>query len=186
MANADIAYVMPFENRGREIGVTLDHPHGQIYALPHIPDRIKKAADAFRTDDPLAGLSQRLPEQLVLAKNKSGIAFVPPWARYPFEIWVVPHQQVADLAALGAEERADMAALVSIAAGKLDAAFDAPMPYTFAWQMAPRGYADGFHLHAVFQPLKRAADKMKYLAQVWNNSPGFFLLICCPRRRPIY
>ena len=60
MANADIAYVMPFENRGREIGVTLDHPHGQIYALPHIPDRIKKAADAFKTNDPLAGLSQRL------------------------------------------------------------------------------------------------------------------------------
>lgn len=179
MANADIAYVMPFENRGREIGVTLDHPHGQIYALPHIPDRIKKAADAFRTDDPLAGLSQRLPEQLVLAKNKSGIAFVPPWARYPFEIWIVPHQQVADLAALSAEARADMAALVSIAAGKLDAAFDAPMPYTFAWQMAPRGYADEFHLHAVFQPLKRAADKMKYLASV-EQFTGFFLVDLLP------
>jgi UDPglucose--hexose-1-phosphate uridylyltransferase len=179
MANADIAYVMPFENRGREIGVTLDHPHGQIYALPHVPDRIKRAADTFCKDDPLAGLAHRLPEQLVLAKNNSGIAFVPPWARYPFEIWIAPHQQVAELAALDSEARADMAALVSIAAGKLDAAFDAPMPYTFAWQMAPRGYADSFHLHAIFQPLKRAADKMKYLASV-EQFTGFFLVDLLP------
>ena len=179
MANADIAYVMPFENRGREIGVTLDHPHGQIYALPHMPDRIKKAADAFCSDDPLAGLAQRLPAQLILAENESGIAFVPPWARYPFEVWIVPHQRVADLAGLDTAARADMAALVSITAGKLDAAFDAPMPYTFAWQTAPRGYADDFHLHAVFQPLKRAADKMKYLASV-EQFTGFFLVDLLP------
>ena len=47
------------------------------------------------------------------------------------------------------------------------------MPYTFSWQMALRGYADDFHLHAVFQPLKRAAEKMKYLAR--NSSPDFSL-----------
>ena len=179
MANPDIAYVMPFENRGREIGVTLDHPHGQIYAMSQLPDRIEKVAAAFRHDDPLSGLAERLPQQLVLAQNDSGIAFVPPWARYPFEVWIVPHQRVTDLASLDRTARADMAGLLHIAAGKLDKVFGSPMPYTFSWQMAPRGYVDDFHLHAVFQPLKRAADKMKYLASV-EQFTGFFLVDLLP------
>ena len=62
--------------------------------MSQLPDRIEKVAAAFRHDDPLSGLAERLPQQRVLAQNDSGIAFVPPWARYPFEVSTVPHQRV--------------------------------------------------------------------------------------------
>ena len=175
MAQPDICWVLPFENRGREIGVTLDHPHGQLYALSHLPAKVAQTADGFADGDPLAGLADSIPDRLKLAENEAGLAFVPPWAKYPFETWVVPHQRVPDLASLDASTRAGMAALIEIAAGRLDAVFDAPMPYTFGWQVAPRGYEDSFHMHCIFQPMKRAPDKLKYLASV-EQFTGFYLV----------
>ena len=175
MAQPDICWVLPFENRGREIGVTLDHPHGQLYALSHLPAKVAQTADGFADGDPLAGLADSIPDRLKLAENEAGLAFVPPWAKYPFETWVVPHRRVPDLASLDASTRAGMAALIEIAAGRLDAVFDAPMPYTFGWQVAPRGYEDSFHMHCIFQPMKRAPDKMKYLASV-EQFTGFYLV----------
>ena len=175
MAQPDIRWVLPFENRGREIGVTLDHPHGQLYALSHLPAKVAQTADGFADGDPLAGLADSIPDRLMLAENEAGLAFVPPWAKYPFETWVVPHRRVPDLASLDASTRAGMAALIEIAAGRLDAVFDAPMPYTFGWQVAPRGYEDSFHMHCIFQPMKRAPDKLKYLASV-EQFTGFYLV----------
>ena len=175
MAQPDIRWVLPFENRGREIGVTLDHPHGQLYALSHLPAKVAQTADGFADGDPLAGLADSIPDRLKLAENEAGLAFVPPWAKYPFETWVVPHQRVPDLASLDASTRAGMAALIEIAAGRLDAVFDGPMPYTFGWQVAPRGYEDSFHMHCIFQPMKRAPDKLKYLASV-EQFTGFYLV----------
>ena len=181
MKDPDITWVLPFENRGREIGVTLDHPHGQIYALSHLPERIRRMAEGFRGANPLAGLSARIPERLKLAENDAGLAFVPPWARYPFEIWIVPHRQMPDMSPMPLAARRGFAALLGLAARKLDAVFEAPMPYTFAWQVAPRGYEDIFHFHCVFQPLRRAQDKMKFLASV-EQFTGFFLVDLPPEQ----
>ena len=181
MANPDIACVLPFENRGREIGVTLDHPHGQIYGLPHLPERVRQTADGFRNGDPLADLSAAIPNNLKLAENDTGIAFVPPWARYPFETWVVPHRRVPDMSYLDSAARIDFAKLVDVAAQRLDAVFDLPMPYTFGWQVAPRGYEDSFHFHCVFQPLRRGRAKLKYLASV-EQFAGFFLVDLPPEK----
>lgn len=181
MQDPDIAWVLPFENRGREIGVTLDHPHGQIYALSHLPGNIRQMAEGFRGGNPLAGLATTIPEQLKLAENDAGIAFVPPWARYPFEVWVVPHEAVPDMSHMPVPARRDFAALLATAAQRLDTLFGAPMPYTFGWQTAPRGYEDIFHFHCVFQPLRRARDKMKFLASVEQFS-GFFLVDLPPEQ----
>ena len=174
MQDPDIEWVLPFENRGREIGVTLDHPHGQIYALSHLPGAIRQMAEGFRGSNPLAGLSTTIPEQLKLAENDAGIAFVPPWARYPFEVWVAPRQPVPDMSHMPAPVRRGFATRLATAAQKLEAVFGEPMPYTFGWQIAPRGYEDIFHFHCVFQPLRRARDKMKFLASV-EQFTGFFL-----------
>lgn len=179
MEQPDICWVLPFENRGREIGVTLDHPHGQLYALSHLPAKVAQAAEGFADGDPLAGLSDSIPDRLKLAENEAGLAFVPPWAKYPFETWVVPHHRVPDLAGLDPAARAGMAELIDIAAKRLDAVFDAPMPYTFGWQVAPRGYEDSFHLHCIFQPMKRAPDRMKFLASV-EQFTGFYLVDLAP------
>ena len=181
MQNPDVAFVLPFENRGREIGVTLDHPHGQIYGLPHLPERIRQTAEGFRDEDPLADLASTIPDGLRLAENDTGIAFVPPWARYPFEVWVAPHERVPDMSRLDAAARADFASLLDIAAQRLDSVFETPMPYTFGWQLAPRGYEDCFHFHCVFQPLRRGRSKLKFLAGV-EQFTGFFLVDLPPER----
>lgn len=181
LENPDISYVLPFENRGREIGVTIDHPHGQIYALSHLPERVQVAANRFRHGNPLENLRETVPAHLVIAQNAVGVAFAPEWARYPFEVWVVPHRKVASPAELTANETLGFAELLHEAAVKLDGVFDGPMPLTMSWQTAPRGYADCYHFHCVFQPLKRSKSKMKYLASV-EQFTGFFLVDLPPER----
>ena len=170
-----IQYVLPFENRGREIGVTIDHPHGQIYALSHVPAVIERQAKAFRHGNPLMDAITGMTDELVISRNDCGVAFVPEWARYPFEICVVPFRRIASPAEMTSEEITGYAALLDEAAKKLDAVFEAPMPLTMGWHMAPLGYEDVFHFHCVFQPLKRSRTKMKYLAAV-EQITGFFLL----------
>ena len=116
-----------------------------------------------------------MAEELVISRNDHGVAFVPEWARYPFEICVVPFRRVACPAEMTGDEIAGFAALLDEAAKKLDAVFEAPMPLTMGWHIAPLGYEDVFHFHCVFQPLKRSRTKMKYLAAV-EQITGLFLL----------
>ena len=67
--------MLPFENRGREIGVTIDNPHGQIYALSHIPAD-EATATAFRVGNPLMDAIAGMDEELVISRNDHGVAFV--------------------------------------------------------------------------------------------------------------
>lgn len=180
-AQDDIIWALPFENRGREIGVTLDHPHGQIYSLSVLPNAIKTMADAMAEDKPLADLHDRLDPALRLDEAEHAMAYVPRWARYPFEVWVMPHRATNGPQELSDAEVADLARMIKAAAMRLDKVFDGPMPYTLAWQIAPKGYEGQFHFHLTFQPLKRGANKQKYLASVEQIS-GFFLVDLPPER----
>ena len=177
----DIIWALPFENRGREIGVTLDHPHGQIYSLSILPEPMKRQAQAMADDKPLAGLADRLDPALLLDKADSAIAYVPPWARYPFESWVMPTRQIDGPHQLSDDEVMDLAKMIDSTAKKLDAAIEGPMPYTLAWQIAPKGYEGQFHFHLTFQPLKRSKSKQKYLASV-EQVTSLFLVDLPPER----
>ena len=177
----DIIWSLPFENRGREIGVTLDHPHGQIYSLSILPEPMKRQADAMAEDKPLAGLADRLDPALLLDKADSAIAYVPPWARYPFESWVMPKRQIDGPHQLSDDEVMGLAKMIDSTAKKLDGANEGPMPYTLAWQIAPKGYEGQFHFHLTFQPLKRSKSKQKYLASVEQIS-SLFLVDLPPER----
>ena len=179
--NDDIIWSLPFENRGREIGVTLDHPHGQIYSLSVLPNAVKTQADAMAEDAPLTGLSETIDDELVLDRADSALAYVPRWARYPFETWVMPNRAMDGPHQLTAQEIKDLAHMIKAAASRLDGVFDAPMPYTLAWQIAPKGYEGKFHFHLTFQPLKRGRNKQKYLASVEQIS-GLFLVDLPPER----
>ena len=97
-----------------------------------------------------------IPEELILKKNNTAISFVPRWARYPFEIWVVPYRKISHLFELSDEEQQDLAELILEASKKLDAIFNSPMPYTLAWQLSPKGYEKFHHLHICFQPIRRS------------------------------
>ncbi len=84
-----VRFVMPFENRGEAVGVTLHHPHGQIYAYPFIPPVLERESQAFRERPVLQELFPSL-KPYVVDEEEGFWAFVPPFARYPFEVWVVP------------------------------------------------------------------------------------------------
>jgi UDPglucose--hexose-1-phosphate uridylyltransferase len=186
-----VEQVFCFENRGVEIGVTLHHPHGQIYAYPFITPRTRAmlttaAAHAERTGgrnlyaDVLA--AERADGQRVVAANEHWTAYVPAAARWPFEVHLAPHRPVADLPALDEAERAAFGPLYLDLLRRLDALFDAPMPYIAAWHQAPvRTGRELSHLHLQLFSVRRAADKLKYLAGS-ESAMGVFINDVQPER----
>jgi len=169
-----VAQVFPFENRGIEIGVTLSHPHGQIYAYPMVPPRTQamlRAAGrhAERTGgrnlyaDVLA--AERETQVRVVASNEHWTAYVPAAARWPYEVQIAPHRQVADLPALSEAERDAFGPLYLDVLRRFDALFGKPMPYISAWHQAVVGEGrDLGYLHLQLFSIRRAADKLKFLA----------------------
>ncbi|WP_442577268.1 galactose-1-phosphate uridylyltransferase [Microbacterium sp. F51-2R] len=163
-----IEQVFPFENRGEAIGVTLPHPHGQIYAYPYITPRTTRLLDAIdRTSPDLFARIldfERSSERVILA-GEHWTAFVPFAARWPLEVHLLPHRHVADLAATTDAERNELAPLYLRLLRGIDALYDTPTPYIAAWHQAPVHVGrDTVRLHLELTSPRRAADKLKFLA----------------------
>ncbi len=170
----EIQYVFPFENRGVEIGVTLPHPHGQIYAYPFIPPVAARAQEQQQIHYEATGrglledliLAETSDERRVLHRFGSALAFVPACARYPYEIWVAPFAPAETIGSIDAEGRRDLAAALKHALMLLDGLFKEPMPYIMAVYQAP---TDGqphpeAHVHIEIYPYLRMPGRLKYLA----------------------
>jgi len=164
-----IEQVFPFENRGREIGVTLPHPHGQIYAYPYVTPRTQRllaAIDELGDDlfDRILDFERTDGSRIVLT-GEHWSAFVPFAARWPLEVHLVPHRHVPDFAETTAAERDELAPLYLRLLRGVDALYDTPTPYIAAWHQAPvRVGRSGARLHLQLTSPRRAADKLKYLA----------------------
>ncbi|MEZ5117252.1 MAG: galactose-1-phosphate uridylyltransferase [Candidatus Nanopelagicales bacterium] len=169
-----VEQVFVFENRGDEIGVTLSHPHGQIYAYPFATPRTRRHLESARTYRARTG--RNLSEDLVaaelaagtrlVAQNEHAVAFVPFAARWPVEVHLYPRRRVPDLGALTDEERAAVASLYLDVLRRCDRFYDRPLPYVAGWHQAPR-HADGRDeaaLHLELFSVRRAPDKLKFLA----------------------
>jgi UDPglucose--hexose-1-phosphate uridylyltransferase len=163
-----IRQVFPFENRGAEIGVTLQHPHGQIYAYPYITPRtgrLMASIDSYGPTlfaDVLA--AERAGERLVLS-GEHWSAYVPFAARWPIEVHMLPHRHVPDFAATTDAERDELAVLYLRLLRGIDALYDTPTPYIAAWHQAPVDvHRDDIRLCLQLTSPRRAADKLKYLA----------------------
>ncbi|GEP47253.1 galactose-1-phosphate uridylyltransferase [Microbacterium saccharophilum] len=163
-----IEQVFPFENRGEAIGVTLHHPHGQIYAYPYVTPRTTRLLDSIDRTAP--DLFQRILEfeqagPRVLLRGEHWTAFVPFAARWPLEIHLLPHRHVPDFAALSAEERDELAPLYLRLLRGVDALYDSPTPYIAAWHQAPVNVGrNTVRLNLQLTSPRRAADKLKFLA----------------------
>ncbi len=179
-----VEYVFCFENRGEEIGVTLTHPHGQIYAYPFVPSRFERAADAVHDHHARTGnclqceivAAERKQGDRVIAETEHWTAHVPFAARWPYEARIVSHRHVADLAGLEDEERADLARIYLDVLQRFDRLFGGRTPYIAGWHQAPvRRDRDVWHLAAEVFTIRRAPGKLKYLAgsesgaAVWIN-----------------
>ncbi|HEX8936407.1 MAG TPA: galactose-1-phosphate uridylyltransferase [Pseudonocardiaceae bacterium] len=181
--------VFCFENRGAETGVTLHHPHGQIYAFPFVSPRTERLlarATAHRENTGRDLLSDVLAAELraktrVVYAGAAWTAYVPAAARWPVELHLVPHRAVPDLAALDSAELTELAHLYPALLRRVDEFFAdqgsaGPVPYVAGWHQAPVGPGRELtRLHLELFSVRRAAGKLKYLAGsesgvgVWLN-----------------
>ncbi len=167
-----IEQVFPFENHGEEIGVTLSHPHGQIYAYPFVTPRTEKVlASVTRHRDETGGdLFAELVEAertgpRVVTANEHWTAFVPAAARWPFEVQFFPLRRVPDLPALDDAQRDAFVEVYLDVLGRFAHLMDTPMPYIASWNQAPvRTGREGWWLNLQLFSLRRAPGKLKYLA----------------------
>jgi UDPglucose--hexose-1-phosphate uridylyltransferase len=185
-AMAGIEQVYCFENRGEEIGVTLRHPHGQIYGFPFVTPMTSRMVAQARGY--AAGTGRNLFDDLVageiatgirlVARNEHWTAFVPAAARWPYEVLLFPAERVADIPALSDQARTAFCDLYLDVLNRLDALFGMPLPYIAAWHQAPNGDEFArreFGLHLQVLSVRRAPGKLKYLAGtesgmgVWIN-----------------
>jgi len=163
-----VAQVFPFENRGEAIGVTLGHPHGQIYAYPYVTPRTRSTLQAI--EELGADLFQRILEReqagpRVVLSGEHWTAFVPFAARWPIEVHMLPHRHVPDIDALDEAERAELAVLFKRLLLGVDALYDTPTPYIAAWHQAPvREGRDDVRLMLQITSPRRGADRLKFLA----------------------
>ncbi|MDN5861128.1 MAG: galactose-1-phosphate uridylyltransferase [Pseudonocardia sp.] len=168
-----IAEVFPFENRGVEIGVTLEHPHGQIYAFPFLTPRSTQLLTQARAHHEKTGrellgdvlAAEQAAGTRVLVTGEHWTAFVPAAARWPIEAHLVPHRQVPDFAALDDAERAELAVVHLDLLRRLTAFFGQEPPYIAAWHQAPIGTGRELtRMYLQLFSLRRAPGKLKYLA----------------------
>jgi len=172
-----VQVVMPFENRGEEAGVTLHHPHGQIYAFSYLPPVIETMAQSFREGCDLTKFAGLAP--YVVDETATASALVPPFARLPYEVWIVPHRFRSRPGDLDAAETADIARLLASVAGRYDRFFGRVCPYVMIVYAAPRGMEDFFPFHIQFYPLLRSPHKLKFIAGC-EMGAGSFLVDILP------
>ena len=168
-----VEQVYCFENRGRDIGVTLSHPHGQIYAYPFITPRTTRMLamnGAYQRDTGRNLFDDVLAAELadgsrVVLAAEHWAAFVPHAAHWPYEVHLYPRRRVPDLQALEPAEMAEFCDVYLDLLRRFDRLFDAPAPYISGWHQAPvHAGRPGFALHLELFTIRRAPDKLKYLA----------------------
>ncbi|MEP3050946.1 MAG: galactose-1-phosphate uridylyltransferase [Erythrobacter sp.] len=171
--DAGCEYVLPFENRGDEVGVTLHHPHGQIYGFERVPEVQQRAVRAFENGFDLAGeIAAAMPDHGLGAKG--GIhAFVPRFARFPYEVWFAPRACRAGPWDCTDEELEALADWLGEITRRYDALFKQPAATMMAFHAAPRSGSANYHFTVQFYPLLRAPGRMKYLASVEQHTGTF-------------
>lgn len=170
----DVQYVYPFENRGVEVGVTLHHPHGQLYAYPFVPPVPARELGQQRAYYEAHGrglledfVARELDEQVrILYEGPDAVSFMPICARYSYEVWIAPRRPAPSFAALTRAERRDVARALKTVLLKFDGLWARPFPYILAFHQAPTDGEDHpeAHLHAELYPAYRMQGRLKYLA----------------------
>jgi UDPglucose--hexose-1-phosphate uridylyltransferase len=179
----DIEYVAVFENTGLAIGVTMPHPHGQIYASPFVPPLVRTELESAAEYFDFHGeclycrlLSKELEDgRRVVAATDGLVAFLPFYGRFPGEMQICPRRHFSSLLDLLGPERHGLAAILSIVRRKYDNLWGTPMPLMMLLRQRPaKGDHPYFHFHIDILPIQRSATKLKYLASM-ESGTGTFL-----------
>lgn len=172
-------YVLPFENRGDAVGVTLAHPHGQIYAFPFVPRVQQDALTSFDEGYDLAVYIQNHKGDFGVTTAGGIEAFCPSYARFPYETWLAPQTRRAGPWEFTEEEKDGFAHLLGDMTRRYDALFQGPTDYMLSLHAAPLGHRENWYFTTQFYPLMRSPGRVKYLASV-EQSTGTFTVDVMP------
>ena len=178
-----IEYVLIFENKGEAVGVTLHHPHGQIYAFPFIPPKIEQELQAsakYYQENKACLFCATVGEEYrdgrrIVFESERFAAFVPFFARYPYEVYLAPKRHLASLKDFSPADLDDLAITLKGLLIKYDLLFNLSFPYIMVIHQAPtdgKDYPD-YHFHFEFYPPLRTATKLKFLAGCESGAGNF-------------
>ena len=172
----EVKYVFEFENKGREIGVTMFHPHGQIYSYPFIPPIIERELDQARAHREKTSRNLLLDivksevddGRRIIAQNDSFVAYIPFFARYPYEVHITATRPgVTSFTEFEPADRKRLALILKQILVAYDNLWDFSLPYIMSIHQRPtdgQDYAGIYQFHIEFYPPYRTKDKLKYLA----------------------
>ncbi|MDP4208029.1 MAG: galactose-1-phosphate uridylyltransferase [Bacteroidota bacterium] len=174
-SNPVIKNVLIFENKGKAIGVSNPHPHGQIYATGYVPKIVEREVESavlYRQEKGSCLFCDLVEFELskksrIVAENDHFVAFIPFFARYVYETYIVPRRHVARITELTADEIKSLAAIHKDMIVKFDNLFEMSFPNITMMHNAPTEDTpenNDFHFHIEFYPPLRSPDKLKYLA----------------------
>lgn len=173
-----IKYIFEFENKGKEVGVTMPHPHGQIYGYPFVPLRVKTELDNCReyynenNSCLICNMNkeEKSFRQRVIAENAGFIAYIPYFTDYPYGVFIVSKNHKGSLPEFTEEEKKDLAAILKYIVRGFDNLFNKVFPYMMCIHQTPvnsQEYSDSgkyYHFHIEFYPPLRGENKIKYYA----------------------
>ena len=170
-----IKYVFIFENRGDVVGVTMPHPHGQIYGYSYIPKKLELEIESATEHKEQTGnclfcdiLKTEMDVQdRVVIENEDFVTFLPFFTDYPYGVHIMAKEHLQNLSQLNDRQKNNLAKILKETAGMLDCLFDYPFPYMMCMHQAPVNsgdFSETFHFHIEFYPPMRAADKQKFNA----------------------
>jgi UDPglucose--hexose-1-phosphate uridylyltransferase len=187
-----VKYVFIFENKGEAIGVTLHHPHGQIYAYPFIPPRILtelETSRAYYKEHDRCLLCAVQEEELtdgrrIVSQNESFVAVVPFFARWPYETHLYSRRHLQALTDMSDVEQRDLAEILKTLLVAYDKLFARSFPYMMVLHQRPTDGDDYavYHFHIEFYPPMRAGNRLKYLAGS-ETGAGMFINDTLPEQK---
>lgn len=171
----NIKYVFIFENRGAVVGVTMPHPHGQIYGYSYIPKKLElelAACKEHHAETSHCLICDMLSDEVadgrrVIMENEDFIAFLPFFSEYPYGLYIAAKSHKQNLTQFTDREKDNLAKIVRACAGTLDNLFDYPFPYMMCMYQNPvnsEDVSEYYHFHIAFYPPMRSADKQKFNA----------------------
>lgn len=179
----EIDYVFIFENKGEAIGVTIHHPHGQIYAFSYIPPRVQREIENENAHNQKTGhclhcdvvAEETRDGRRIIAQNDRFVAFVPFYARYPYEVHIYSKAHLPSMKQFTEEDEQGLAQILHIVLKKYDNLWGFSMPYMMVMHQKPTDgkHYPGSHFHIEFYPPLRTPQKMKYLAGCESGAGTF-------------
>lgn len=170
-----IKYIFIFENRGDVVGVTMPHPHGQIYGYSYIPKKLElelascKEYKEEKGECLICDIVKNEKEfgKRVIIENEDFITFLPFFADYPYGVYVAAKGHVQNLTQFSDRQKDNLAKILKETAGTLDSLFDYTFPYMMCMHQDPVNGEDAseyYHFHIEFYPPMRSAEKQKFNA----------------------